>query len=460
MIAPGIDETRYAAYDVVLVGGGMAGIAAAIAAGRSSARTLLVEQAGWLGGMGITGATGLHSFFNIFDAHPGAERMRVVAGIAQELVDRTTQLGGAMGHVRMERGGDFVSMLTPVEPEAFKLATALLCQEAGVRLLLHTVVDEVRSSNGHIDGLVVWNKAGRSLLHARQYIDCSGDGDLAAYAGAPYELFKPGERGAYAACFTFRLCNVDLARMEADLEQRGMITQLAHAVKPWTSQPDLVRIGIRLGKLREVGAVDTPDYFLSSSLRPREITYCNCINYGPNNGLDVDALTAAEVALRGRMFTVAEVFRKYVAGCEGCYPAGPAPSVGQRRARAIHCEYELTQADCTSGRQFEDQVGCFSFIDNPQDYVKDAGAYGIPYRALLPLKVDNLLVSGRMISVDLPAHNSTRNTVCCLVCGQAAGTAAALAVGAGIQPRQVDIECLRAALRSQGALLSPRPDPL
>jgi hypothetical protein len=460
MILPGIDETHYPMYDVIVIGGGMAGIAAAIAAGRSGARTLLVEQAGWLGGMGITGATGLHSFFNIFAAHPGAERMRVAAGIAQELVDRTGQLGGAMGHVRMERGGDFISMLTPVEPEAFKLAAVQLCQEAGVRLLLHSVIDEVRSGSGHIDGLVVWNKAGRSLLRASQYIDCSGDGDIAAYAGVPYELFKPGERGAYSAGFTFRLCNLDLARMEADLEQRGMITQVAHAVKPGTSQPDLVRLGIRIEKLRSAGAVDIPDYFLSSSLRPRELTYCNCINYGPNNGLDVDALTAAEVSLRARMFNVVELFRKYIAGCDDCYLAGPSPSVGQRRARAIHCEYELTRADCTSAKQFPDQVGCFSFIDNPHDLVQDAGAYGIPYRSLLPLKVDNLLVAGRMISVDLPAHNSTRNTVCCLICGQAAGTAAVLAVNSQVQPRQVDVEQLRAVLRSQGALLVPRPDPL
>ena len=126
---PVIDENRYERCDVLVCGGGMAGIGAAIAAARGGASTVLVEQAGWLGGMGITGATGLHSFFNIFDAHPGAERMRVVAGIPQELVDRCCEMGGGIGHVHMERGGDFVSMLTPVEPEAFKLAAARMCLE-------------------------------------------------------------------------------------------------------------------------------------------------------------------------------------------------------------------------------------------------------------------------------------------------------------------------------------------
>ncbi|NLG64231.1 MAG: FAD-dependent oxidoreductase, partial [Actinobacteria bacterium] len=134
MIEPRVNETRYPACDVLVLGGGMAGIAAAVAAARQGASTVLVEQSGWLGGIGIVGATGVHSFFNIFDAHPGAERTRVVAGIAQELVDRVQRAGGGLGHIRMERGGDFVSMLTPVEPEVFKLVAAETCREAGVRL--------------------------------------------------------------------------------------------------------------------------------------------------------------------------------------------------------------------------------------------------------------------------------------------------------------------------------------
>ena len=453
MQLPVVDETRYRSYDVLVAGGGMAGIAAAIAAARDGADTLLVEKAGWLGGMGVTGATGLHTFFNIFAAHPGAEPVRVVAGIAEEVVQRVRQLGGGVGHVRMARGGDFVSMLTPVEPETFKLAAAQMCLEAGVELQLHTVVDEVRVASGHVEGVVVWNKAGRALARARQYVDCTGDGDLAAYAGAPFEHFEAGDPGAYSAGFTFRLCNVDLAEMEADLDRRGLITQLAHAVKPGTSQPDLVRLGIDMRKLREAGVENAPAYFLSSSLRPRELTFCNCINYGPNDGLDVHALTAAETTLRGRMFEIAEMFRQHIRGCEGCYVAGAAPSAGQRRSRAIHCEYELTQEDCTVGRQFDDQIGRFSFIDNPDHFVSDAGAFGIPYRALIPQGVDNLLIAGRMMTVDLVAHNSTRNTVCCLVCGEAAGTAAAMAARGGVTPRAVDVGELRQRLQASGAIV-------
>ncbi len=460
MQLPIIDEKRYGPVDVVVAGGGMAGIAAAIAAGRSGAHTLLIDKAGWLGGMGITGATGLHTFFNVFDAHPGAERMRLVGGIAQELVDRVQELGGGLGHVRIERGGDFVSMLTTVEPETFKLAAFQLLEEAGVELLLHTVLDEVRSTDGHVEGIAVWNKSGRSLLRAKQYIDCTGDGDLAAYTGAEFETYKPGDPGAYAAGFTFRLCNIDLAAAEADLEKRGVVRQIAHAVKPGMREPDLVRIALDVNKLQGPDEPKVLEYFFACSLRPREFTFCNCINYGPNDGLDAEALTNAEISLRRRMFEVAEVFRKRVKGFEGCYVAGPAPSAGQRRGRAIRCEYELTQEDCTEAKRFDDQIGVFGFIDNHHFFVREAGAYGIPYRALIPRGLDNVLIAGRMMTVDLVAHNSTRNTACCLVCGQAAGTAAALAAVNDTAPAAVDTQQLKEKLSDDGVLLEPRPDPL
>lgn len=462
MISPAVDKSRYEKFDVVVAGGGMAGIAAAIAAGRNGAKTLLIEQAGWLGGMGITGATGLHTFYNVFDP-VGAPRLKLVEGIAQELVDRVKELGGALGergHIRIERGGEFVGMLTTVEPETFKLAAFQLLQEAGVKILLHTVLDEVRASDGHVNGIVIWNKAGRSLIEAQQYIDCTGDGDLAAYAGAKYETYKPGDEGAYAAGFTFRLCNIDLKAAEADLESRGLIRHIAHAVKPGMKKPELVRISLHVDKMQQENEDKVLEYFFACSLRPREFTYCNVINYGPNDGLDPDALSNAEISMRARMFKVADVFRRHVKGFEQCYVAGPAPSAGQRRGRAIRCDYELTKKDCTEARRFKDEIGIYGFIDNYWFSVKDGGCYGLPYRALLPAGLDNVLIAGRMMTVDTVAHNSTRNTVCCLICGQAAGTAAAMAVSQGINPRQVDTQQLRTVLKVSGVLLQPAPEPL
>jgi len=446
-------RTRQA--DVVVAGGGMAGIAAAIASARSGAETLLIERAGWLGGIGITGATGLHTFYNVYGAAPGAPRRKLVGGIAQELIDTVSEMGGGVGHVEMERGGDFISMLTPVEPETFKLAAARVCRQSGVKLLLHTTCQEVDAANGHVEAVRVWSKAGAGIVKAKVFIDCTGDGDLAADAGAEHIRYKAGDPGAYAAGFTFRLCNVNLDALEADLDSKGLLYQLAHAVKPGTSAPQAVRIGIDMRKLREKGAHEAPHYFLSCSLRPRELTYCNCINVGELDPLDPEGLTEAEVTLRGRMFDVADFFRRSFAGCKHCYPAGPAPAVGPRRARAIRCDYEMTRQDVTSGARFDDEVGLYGFIDNPTHRVKDAGAYGIPYRALTVKGFDNLLVAGRMMTVELVAHNSTRNTVCCMVCGQAAGTAAALAAGAERSMREVDAGRLRDELLAAGVMLEP-----
>jgi len=444
--------------DVAVVGGGVAGVAAAIASARQGAETVLIERAGWLGGIGITGATGLHSFYNVYQVEPRADRLRLVRGIPQDLVDRVQALGGGVGHVEMERGGDFVSMLTVVEPETFKLAAAQLCREAGVRLLLHTTLVDADACAGQVRSLKVWSKAGLGTVRARVFIDCTGDADLSAAAGADCITYRPGDEGAYAAGFTFRLCNVDLGALVGHLDREGLLYQHAAAVKPGMSERETIRIGLNTRAMRERGADDAPGYFLATSMRPRELTYCNCVNFGPLDPLSPQDLTAAEVANRGRIFEVADFFRRHFPGCEGCYPAGPAPAVGPRRARAVRCEYELSRDDVTDGARFEDQVGLFGFIDNGRFSVKDAGAYGIPYRALVPRGMDNLLIAGRMMTVDLVAHNSTRNTTCCMVCGQAAGTAAALATGEGRSVREVDPERLRRALRAGGALLEPAPE--
>jgi len=451
-----IRELEFGSFDVLIAGGGMAGIAAAIAAARNGVKTILIEKSGFLGGLGVIGATALHNFFNIFDATPGAKPIRVAAGIAQELVDRAKLLGGAIGHVHLEKGGKYISMVTPVEPEIFKVVAVRACLEAGVKLLFHTIVEQVQSTNGHIDGVVIWNKGGHGIIRAKQFIDCTGDGDLAAFAGAPFIHFKANEPGAYLAGFTFRLCNIDLERMEADLKRKNLISMLGHAIKPGMAKLDLVRIGINIRKLKFKKSF----YFYASSLRPRELTYCNCINYGPNDGLDAEMLSNAEIYMREVMLDVVNLFQKSIDGCEECYAAGAAPAVGQRRARAIHCVYELTREDCLFGKHFDDQIGCFSFIDAPGMLVKDSGAYGIPYRALIPLEVDNLLIAGRMMTPDNVAFASTRNTVCCMICGQAAGIAASLAVKNGTSPLQVNVTTLQDRLSRAGVLLKPKPTSL
>ncbi len=449
-------KKKLESYDVLVAGGGLAGFAAAISAARNGAKTILIEKEGYLGGLGVIGATALHNFFNIFDATPGTQRLRVARGIAQELVDLVQEHGGAIGHIHLEKGGRYISMITPVEPEITKAVLNKMLLEAGVELLLHTVVIQVLTNNDIIEGVVVWNKAGYTFVPAKQYIDCTGDGDLAAYAGVPYKHFKTNDVGAYPAGFTFRLCNIDLVKMEADLERKGLITMLGHATKPGDTEPELVRLGFNI---RRLGFKKT-FYFYATSLRPNELTYCNCLNFGPNDGLDPKRLTNGEVYIRKLLLEVVEFFRNKIDGCQNCYAAGAAPYIGQRRGRAIHCEYELSKEDCLEGREFEDQIGCISFIDAGNLIVKNSGAFGIPYRAIIPLKIKNLLVAGRTISPNNVAFAATRNTVCSMITGQASGTAASMAVTKGYSPRDIDVKTLREELIKDDALLKPISDPL
>ncbi len=415
-------------------------MAAAVSARSLQATVFLAESHSCLGGMGT--AARVPVFMTLSDGiHflPGGFGQRVVDGLKAESTTRNCKA---------------------IDAEALKRVYDGMMTEAGADFTFYTTLIAVQAQAGRVEHVVCASPSGLFAVRAKVYIDATGNGDLAAWAGAPAVHFAAGDPGAYSAGFTFRLCNVDLQALEADLERRGAIRQLAHAVKPHTAQPDLVRLGIDVRRLREQGIEGPLGGFLSSSVRPREITYCNCVNYGPNDGLDPDALSAAETDLRERMLAVADMFRRHLAGCEGCYPAGAAPAAGQRRARAIRAEYDITQEDCTSARRFDDAVACFSFIDNPHHFVREAGYYQIPYRALLPQGVDNLLMAGRMMTVETVAHNSTRNTVCCMICGQAAGTAAALAVAAGQAPRALDVAALQARLRADGVLLEAVPEPL
>ncbi|MBD3254531.1 MAG: FAD-dependent oxidoreductase [Candidatus Lokiarchaeota archaeon] len=450
-------KKEFDSFDVLVAGGGLAGFAAALSAARNDAKTILVERNGFLGGLGVVGATALHNFFNIFGATPGAPRLRVAAGIAQELVDRVEEKEGAIGHIHLEKGERYISMITPMEPEITKSVLNEMLLEAGVKLLLHTTLIKVlTTTTNKIEGVVLWNKKGYSFIPAKQFIDCTGDGDLAAYAGAPCRHFKQNERGAYPAGFTFRLCNVDLEKMEQDLHNKKLITMLGHALKPGDKEPELVRIGFNIRKL----GFKKGFYFYASSLCPNELTYCNCLNFGPNDGLDPERLTNGEIYIRELMLDFVELLKKKVDGCQDCYAAGAAPYIGQRRGRSVHCIYELSKEDCLEGINFEDQIGCVSFIDLGNLIVKNSGAFGIPYRAILPLKIKNLLVAGRTISPDNVAFAATRNTVPSMITGEAAGIAASMASKLKISPKNINVKKLQEKLIKNGALLEPILDPL
>ncbi len=436
--------------DVCVIGGGTAGFVAALASARTGAKTILIDTNGFLGGTAINGATGIHSFFNIYKPFPGVPKVQLVKGIPQEMMDELVKAGGSTGHIEMEKGYDFVSILTPVDPEVFKTVALQMCvKEPNLTLMLHTsAITAILKEEGVIDSIIVHSKSGLELIKAKIFVDCSGDGDIIAKSGARFRHIKGSEEGAYWVGFTFRIGNVNLEEFANFLEGEEMLTQFARGIKPGDSKESIVRIGANFSK--KFSGENIPRYFLTTSIRPNELTYVNCINFGPLDSLSRDDITRAEISLREKAQNTLDWLKVNIPGFSDSFISGTPVSAGVRRTRAIECLYNLTREDVLEGHSFPDEIGRFGFIDNPSYFVKDGGSYGIPYRSLVPVGVKNCLVAGRMISLDYIVHNSTRNTACCMVQGQAAGTAAALCALENTEPSRLSTKTLREKLAKDG----------
>ena len=437
--------------DVLVAGGGTAGILAALAAARNGAKTVLVERYGHLGGTMINGAGPLHSFFNLWKAFPGVAKKQVVRGIAQEIVDRMVEAGGSLGHVEMKQGFEYDSVATIIDREVFKTLAFDMFKEAGVNLLLHTfMVDVVKEANS-LKGIIIESKSGREAILAKTTIDTTGDADVAFRAGVKCHIMKR------SAAMPFGMANVDLKRAVAFFREKDMLTALAHGDKG-SERDDIVRIGFDIRKLDAFNEIiEKIAYWggpLTMSCHENDLGFINVTNTRPINAVDVGDITRAEIELREQVMGMAELMKKHIPGFEKAYLSWTPTQFGARRSRIVDCEYDLTLGDIVEGRRFDDEVALYGFHDMaPEIMIKEGKAYGIPYRALLPRGVDNLLVAGRLITTAHKAHQSTRNTVSCMAQGQAVGTAASLCSRMNVTPRALDIKILRETLVKAGVYL-------
>jgi hypothetical protein len=434
-----------------VAGGGTAGVVAALAAARTGARTALVEIKGYTGGVAVEGGTALHSFFNLWKAFPGVEKRQVVRGIPQEIIDRLQEVGGTSGHAEMSQGYDYDSVCTAIDTELYKLVTLRMLREAGVHLALNSMAVDAVAERGRLRGAVVESRSGRELFAARAFVDCTGYGDLAARAGAAFS-----EPNDYPVVNSMGVANVDVEGYRDWVRQHDALKQYSEGLRD--GKPDrAVRIDARTPRLpdqfqqaaRAIGmsTVTTTvhdDYFMFIKLNLK-------LDVSPT---DRDAAALAEVQLRERQQRAVELFRRFVPGCEGAFIARTSPSLCIRRGRLIECDYDITSEDVLQARHFGDDVMAYGFHDfAPRLQVAGGGTYGVPYRALLPVGLQNLLVAGMMITSDKDAHMSTRNTVCCMGQGQAAGTAAALCAERSCSTRELAYADLREALLDGGAHL-------
>lgn len=415
-------------YDVLVAGGGPSGIAAAVAAARQGANTLLVERYGFLGGAGT--AMMVNPWMSYWAA--GGVNVQLIYGVLQELIDRMTAMG-MYGHPKQK---------TAFDPEALKVAAEELCQEAGVKLLYHSFLGEavMNETGTRIETVRFANKAGLVDMTASMYVDTTGDGDLAALAGAIVEKGRAVDSLSQPMTLNFRMANVDMDRMMT----RQEITDLYLEAK-------------------RRGEIDCPrENVLWFYANQPGVIHFNTTRVLRKDATDPWELTEAEIEGRRQVQQLVRFLKAEVPAFEDAYLQTTAPQIGVRESRRVIGEYLLTAEELLACCRFDDVIARGSYsvdIHNPDgagtliQHLPEGEWYDIPFRTLIPKKIENLLIGGRPISATHEAHSAIRVQPIAMAIGQAAGTAAALCVSEHVLPRELDVRQVQEALTAQGAVL-------
>ncbi len=425
-------------FDVVIAGGGTAGVVAAIAASRQGAKVALIEVKGYTGGIITEGGTALHSFFNVWKPYPGVEKVQLVRGIPNEIIDQLTRMGGTSGHAELSMGYHHDSVCLAVDVEMYKLLSHTMLDEAGVYVCLNTLLVNAVKEDQRIKGVIIESRAGREVFYSDSFIDCTGYGDLAAFAGADYT-----EPNDYPLCNSMGVANVDIEKYAEILE----LTQLAKGIRSG-QDGKIVRIQ---GKPKDK---DVGTGFVTTTVHDNYFMFVKANVGGPWGQekswsvTDRDKMTKLELEARKKQQRLIDEI-KTASDCDKAFTARTSPSLNIRRGRVIRCDYDISLDDVLGARHFEDEVMVYGFHDQSLPIGEGGGSYGIPYRALRPVGVENLLVAGMMITSNYKAHQSTRNTVSCMAQGQAVGTAAALCANQSVGTRGLAYSDLRKALEKE-----------
>jgi 2-polyprenyl-6-methoxyphenol hydroxylase-like FAD-dependent oxidoreductase len=420
--------------DVVVVGAGSAGMVAAIAAARNGASTLLIERGGFLGGISTAVLDTMYAFYA-----PGEAQEKVVSGLPDEIVERIAAYDAVLRRPNTFGSGTGITY----NPETLKRVWDDLAREAGVRVVLQSFVTGALKAGDRVTGVSFVNKGGAHTVKAKIVIDASGDADVVAHAGGDYEL-AGRDSAQQTLTTTFRMANVDERALAVKKDE-------LHA---------LMREANRSGRFslpREEGSVHrTPDQGIMATIMTR------VPGVAPE---DVEGLSRAEAEGRAQAFEYFRFLRSMVPGYENAVLIATSPWIGVRETRRIVGDYQLTGEDVLAARRFPDGIArCGAPIedhhagrDTRWAYIPNSGTYAIPFRALLPRNLDGIIVAGRCLSSTHDAHASARSIGTCMAMGQAAGTAAALAVRDGVSPRRLSTALLLERLDRQGADFGQRP---
>ena len=431
---------------VLVVGSGPGGLAAALAAARAGAEVTLLDRFGCFGGnITVVGVEGFAWYRH--------EQTVEAGGIGREFEDRAKAMGAAVPESQ--------SLSYELDSEGFKLVADRLVEEAGIHPMLHRQFVAPIVEDGAIRGVIVESKAGREAILARVVIDATGDADVAQRAGAA--TIKTPVEEMQAASVMFHIAGVDKAAFMAGVRADPQ-TYKDWSSGEWQVETDgkeddmfspflgkpferAIREGLIPAHLNTIGGT------WGAVHDSGEMTYMNLVHLAGCDGTDPDSLTRFEIEGRTQAMLAIEALRAYTPGCEGARLRNFGMSIGIRDTRKIDAAYNMTEADVRGQARFDDTIGIYpEFIDGYGVLIlPTTGRYmHVPYGAMLPKRVDNLLVTGRAIGGDRIAHAATRNMACCAVAGQGAGVAAAQALAEGVAMDRIDLAAVQKTLETQG----------
>lgn len=445
--------------DVFIAGAGTAGCIAAIAARRAGSSVILVEKLPVPGGTYTNGGIGANSFYSMTDDMEKAKR--TVGGIPYELNERLLEANGGTGYVPTPSDHHLSPYRFVGDHEIYKGVVSKMLMEAGVKVLLQTFFCDVEMEGSSIEYAFIENKSGRFAVKAKEYIDCTGDGDIAKSAGCQqvplwqdYDKVCGGPTGlvfGMGGVDTDRFVKenplgaVKLSSNETEIEGIKAEQYAFTQVRDKEKYKPVVDLGMRA-------------FTSMSSIHEGEMTYINNSKGVMCDASNAESFSRAEMEMRIKIMDFANALKSCVPGFEKAYMSWASVQLGVRATNITICDHMITQEEITNATRFEDEIGLYGFHDlmkkeNPECRIKDPGFYGFPYRMLLPVGVDNLFMAGRCVTLDIKAHMSTRNCPGCQLMGQGAGVAAALSAQKGCKSRELPYSDLRRVLLEQGVIL-------